>query len=163
MMPSMEGRASSARIERREGKRKSDQAKTTNTSESRREFPGDVRIEECLSKTGQASVSVEGAEHAPVTFWTSDGSQREGTTPRVNGEMLFVESKRMVPVGGELTISLPSMERQSAEQELAEGVVMWHCPLGDEFENQGGFGVRIQKHWPKGPGSDLVGGPKEPT
>ncbi|NJN36883.1 MAG: hypothetical protein HC794_07280 [Nitrospiraceae bacterium] len=105
--------------------------------------------------------SAHSREHGPVTFWTPDGSRHAGMTPRVSGEMIFIESERMVPVGTDITVSLAPLEKQSEAQELAEGTVVWHCPLGDEFENHGGVGVRLQRRWPKGPG--LVGGMKEPA
>jgi hypothetical protein len=168
MLPVEETRANGGRNEgneRRTGERRMNQAK----SRERGPFEGgtvfignDVRRgHDWMSRIHEVGASNRSGEHNPVTFWTTDGSRHEGMTPRFTGEMLFIESKHMVPVGGELTISLATREGQSAGQELAEGIVMWHCPLGDEFENQGGFGVRLQRRWPKEAGSDLTGGPKE--
>lgn len=161
MMQSMEGREGGGRNERSAEECRSDQAKTTGAFESGTEVFRDVRTKSWQSRIREVGMSAVGGGHAPVTFWTPDGSRHEGTSPRVNGEMLFVESKRMVPVGGHLTISLAPREGQSAGQDLSEGIVEWHCPLGDEFDNTGGFGVRIQRRWPKGPGSDLASRPKE--
>lgn len=96
-----------------------------------------------------------------MTFWTPDGSRHMGMTPRVSGEMLFIESKQMVPVGTDITVSLASAEEQSVGQEIVEGTVVWQCPLGDEFKHQGGVGVRLKRCWPKGPG--IGGGSKEPV
>lgn len=161
MMPRLEGGASGRRDERRAGERRSDEAKTRGAFERATEFFGDVLMEGPQPRIRVVGVAPGGETHEPVTFWTADGSRHEGTMPPVNGEMLFVESKRMVPVGGKLTVSLVPREGQSTGQELFEGTVMWHCPHGDEFENHGGVGVRLQGRWPKGPGFDQAGGPKE--
>jgi len=161
MMPRMDGRVSSGRDERRAGERRSNQAKTRGVSESATDFFGDVLMEGSQPRIREVGIAPGGETHEPVTFWTTDGSCHEGTMMRVNGEMLFIESERMFTVGSELTVSLATNEGQSAAEELAEGIVVWHCPLGDEYENKGGFGVRLKRRWPKGPVSDMAGGPKE--
>lgn len=161
MMPRMEGGVSSRRDERRAGERRSDEAKTRGAFESATELFGDVFMDGTQLRSREVGGAPGGESHEPVTFWTADGTRHEGMTPCVKGEMLFVESKRMVPVGGKLTVSLAPREGQSTGQELSEGIVVWHCPFGDEFENLGGFGVRLQGRWPKGPA--LVAGAKEPA
>lgn len=161
MMPRMDGRVSSGRDERRAGERRSNQAKTRGASESATGLLVDNTMDGWQPQVREVGMPTRGGEHGPVTFWTTDGSCHEGMTMRMNGEMLFIESERMFPVGSELTVSLAPNEGQSAAEELAEGIVVWHCPLGDEYENKGGFGVRLKRRWPKGPVSDMAGGPKE--
>jgi len=48
--------------------------------------------------------AVNGTNHIPVTFWGPDGGRYEGMSPHVTGEVVFVESKRMVLVETEVTI-----------------------------------------------------------
>lgn len=168
MLPMEQARASGGRNdgnERRTGERRMTQAKSRERGPFERGtvFIGDDvrRGHDWMSRVHEVGVSDRSEEHNPVTFWTLDGSRHAGMTPCVRGEMIFIESERMVPVGTDITVSLAPVEKQSDAQELAEGTVVWHCPLGDEFENQGGFGVRLQRRWPKGP--SLVGGTKEPA
>jgi Tfp pilus assembly protein PilZ len=114
-----------------------------------------------ISQVREAGESNRTKEHSPVTFWTLDGNCHAGTTPRMGRGVIFVESSVAVPVGMEITLTLAPVEKPSDAQELAEGTVVWHCPLGDEFENQGGFGVIIRRQWPKGPDSESAVGLKE--
>ena len=163
MMTMEETRASSGPNERRAGERRMNHVR----SSEREPFEGGTafiedtarRGDDGMSRVSEAGMSDRRGMHSLVTFWTPDGSRHAGMAPRVNGEMIFIESKRMVPVDTDITVSLAPVEKQSDGQELAEGTVVWHCPRPDQFERQGGFGVRLKRRWPKGPG--LVGGPKE--
>lgn len=119
------------------------------------------RVQDGMSQVREAGEFNRSEAHSPVTFWTLDGSCHAGTTPHMGGGVIFVESRLMVPVGTEITVSLAPVGKPSDAQELAEGTVVWHCPLGDEFENEGGFGVLIQRQWPKGPTSESAVGLKE--
>lgn len=165
MLNMEEARSNSGRNERRAGEHRMNQA----TNREMGPFEGGTvflggdsgRGHELMTRVREIGSPNRSEEHHPVTFWTPDGSRHAGMTPRVSGEMIFIESERMVPVGTDITVSLAPLEKQSEAQELAEGTVVWHCPLGDEFENHGGVGVRLQKRWPKGP--SLVGGMKEPA
>jgi hypothetical protein len=118
------------------------------------------RCRDWISPVGEAGGSDRSGGHKPVTFWTLDGSYHAGTTPYIGGVMIFVESRIAVPVGTEVTVSLAPVEKQSDAQDLAEGTVVWSCPLGDEFENQGGFGVLLRRQWPD---SGSAVGQKEAT
>ena len=92
--------------------------------------------------------AVSGTNRIPVTFWMPDGSCYEGTAPHVAGEVLFVESNRLVPVGTEVTIRLTSPNEVSLNWGVAEGAVVWNCPVADQFKNREGFGVCLQGCWP---------------
>jgi hypothetical protein len=118
---------------------------------------------EGISRVREAGAFDRSGGHKPVTFWTLDGSCHAGTTPHIGGVVIFVESRIAVPVGTEVTVSLAPVEKQSDAQDLAEGTVVWSCPLGDEFENQGGFGVLLRRQWPKWPDSGSALGQTEAT
>lgn len=85
----------------------------------------------------------------PVTFWGSDGSYHEGMSPHVVGGVVFVESKRLVPAGTEITIRLAPPADVSVDWGVAKGTVVWNCPAADHFQNLKGFGVSIQGCWPQ--------------
>ena len=163
MLTMEETRASSGPNERRAGERRMNHVR----SSERGPFEGGTAViedtargdDDGMARVRGAGLSDRREMRSPVTFWMPDGSCHAGMTPRVNGEMIFIESERMVPVDTDITVSLAPVEKQSDAQELAEGTVVWHCPRPDQFERQGGFGVRLKRRWPKGPG--LVGGPKE--
>lgn len=89
----------------------------------------------------------EGRHHRKLLVWDQDGNCRDGKTPCVGNPTMFVESTWMAPVGSEVTISLVPEEADAVGQELSRGMVVWHCPLDDEFRNQAGFGVLFQRQW----------------
>lgn len=95
-----------------------------------------------------------------VTFWIPDGSCHEGVVFHRGHGVVFVESKRMVPVGAEVTIRLRSPEDDSTDCGLVEGTVVWQCPSADDFKNREGFGVSVQGRWPKLAGPDETEGTK---
>jgi len=101
---------------------------------------------------GRFDRTVNGATRVPVTFWMPDGSCDEGMTRHVGGEVMFIESKRIVPIGTEVTISLTTQNDAAIGEGVAEGVVVWACPTGDQFQNGEGFGVSLQGCWPQQPG-----------
>jgi Tfp pilus assembly protein PilZ len=101
---------------------------------------------------GQVDRAANGTNPVSVTFWMPDGSCYEGMTRYVGGKVMFIESKRVVPVGTEVTIRLTAPNDVSAEWDVAEGVVVWACPTGDQFQNGEGFGVSLQGCWPQQPG-----------
>jgi len=114
----------------------------------------------------QASVREEGLQeegrrHPKLLVWDEDGSCHEGRTPGIGNTTMFVESTWMAPVGSEVTMSVVPREGDAVGQELVTGTVVWHCPLGDEFKNQAGFGVLLQRHRPQGLGPDITDGSKE--
>jgi len=147
--------------ERRAGERRKDSAAWMGAADGGAVIHSDGVEQADERRLRKSTDSAHSGEHGPVTFWTPDGIHHAGKTPRVNGDFLFIESKQMVPIGTDITVCLAPVEELSAGEEIAEGTVVWHCPLGDEFNHQGGVGVRLKRRWPKGPG--LVGGPKEPT
>jgi len=102
-----------------------------------------------------------GTKHVPVTFWVSDGSCAEGKTHHVGGEFIFIESKRVVPVGTGVTIRLTPPNDASADWGVANGIVAWHCPAEDHFRNREGFGVCLQGRWPQPSGPTEKSNPKE--
>lgn len=103
----------------------------------------------------------EGRRHRRLLVWDQDGNCREGKTPCFGKAMMFIESTWMAPIGSDITISLVPAEEELVGQELAKGKVVWHCPQGDEFGNQEGFGVLFQQQRPQSSGPDTVRGPKE--
>jgi len=158
-MLAMELRAGGGRDERRLSDRR----------RSEREGAGDPGTEVIL-KDGTDAGRASGREgdlvgkdqpHRKLVFWTQDGSCYEGSTPHLGGTLIFVESTWMAPLGTELTISLVPKEEHIVGQELGRGMVVWHCPFGDEFKNQGGFGVAFQRQWPREHCLAPVGTPRE--
>lgn len=105
----------------------------------------------------------EGKRHHAVRWKMSGGSCHEGTTPKIGNTTIFVESKEMAPVGTEVVISFVPKREEAVAKELVQGTVVWHCPLGDAFQNQAGFGVSLQQHAPKKLALDIVDGPKKAT
>ncbi len=67
----------------------------------------------------------------------------------------------MAPVGSEITISLVPEEEDAVGHELTRGMVVWHCPLGEEFRNQPGFGVLFERQCPELPNPEPPNGLKE--
>ncbi|MBK5282046.1 MAG: hypothetical protein JJE16_08170 [Nitrospiraceae bacterium] len=110
---------------------------------------------------GQGDHAVNGTNHVPVTFWVPDGSCAEGKTHHVGGEVIFIESKRVVPVGTEVTIRLISSNDALVNWGVAKGIVAWQCPAEDQFRNREGFGVCLQGRWPQPPGPTEMSDPKE--
>ena len=104
---------------------------------------------------------VSGEARIPVTFWVPDGSCFEGVTPHVADEILFVESKQVVPVDTAVTIRIASSNDGSVNWALAKGTVVWNCPDGDQFKNRQGFGVCLQGRWPQPLGQTKPDGSKE--
>ncbi len=121
---------------------------------------GDVRTDGPYGGGGQAA---NGTNLIPVTFWGPDGSCYEGMSPRVAGEVIFVESKRLIPVDTEVTIRFTLPDDVLVNRGVAKGTVVWHCTLGDHFKNRKGFGVCIQGRWPQSPGPTGNDGSKETT
>lgn len=108
------------------------------------------------AKRGQGSLSTEnhreqGGRHRKLLVWDQDGQCHEGTTGCIRRAMMFIESTWMAPVGSEITISLVPEEEDAVGRELTRGMVVWHCPLGDEFRNQPGFGVLFERQCPQLP------------
>ncbi len=114
-------------------------------------------------KSTPPSVSVEnhregGRRHQKLLVWDQDGNCHEGKMPCLRSTTVFVESTWLSPIGSDVTISLVPSEEDSVGQELAKGMVVWHCPQDDEFGNQAGFGVLFQRQWLQSPGPDAAGG-----
>jgi hypothetical protein len=95
-----------------------------------------------------------------VTFWIPDGSCHEGVVLHRGDGMVFVESKRMVPVGTEVTIRLRSPDDDWTDCGVVEGTVVWQCPSEDDFKNRKGFGVSARGRWPMLPGPAETEGTK---
>ncbi|MDZ4732529.1 MAG: hypothetical protein SGJ16_02950 [Nitrospirota bacterium] len=110
---------------------------------------------------GQGDRAVNGTNHVPVTFWVPDGSCAEGKTHHVEGDVIFIESKRVVPVGTGVTIRLSLPNDAVAGWGIAEGSVVWNCPSVDQFRNREGFGVCLQGRWPQPPGPTEMSDPEE--
>jgi len=110
---------------------------------------------------GQGDRDVNGTNHVLVTFWVQDGSCAEGKTHHVGGDDIFIESKRVVPVGTGVTIRLSLPNDAAADRGIAEGSVVWNCPSVDQFRNREGFGVCLQGRWPQPPGPTEMSDSKE--
>lgn len=121
-----------------------------------------ILIDEERTKGSQSDSSsiVGGANPAVVIFRMPDGSCEEGITRHLGGNVMFIESKRMVPVGTAVTISLTQQKESMADWGVAEGAVIWTCPMGDQFNNRAGFGVCLQGYWPQLPQAAEVLGPR---
>lgn len=111
--------------------------------------------------SGEVARAVNGTNHTPVTFWGSDGTCYEGMSPHVTGEVIFVESKQLVPVETEVTIRVTSPSEGMVNQGVVTGTVIWQCPSSDLFKNLQGFGVCFQSRWPQPPGPTGSAGPRE--
>jgi hypothetical protein len=107
---------------------------------------------------GQAANSMN---PIPVVFWGPDGSCYEGMSPHVAGEVIFVESKQLIPVDTEVTIRFASPDDVFVNRGVAKGTVVWHCTSSDDFKSRKGFGVCLQGRWPQPPGPAGNDGPKE--
>lgn len=103
----------------------------------------------------------EGKHHRKLLVWDQDGNCREGKTPCVGNTTMFVESTWLGPIGSGITISFVPGEEDAVGQELARGMVVWHCPRDDEFGNQAGFGILFQREWLQSSGLDSAIGRKE--
>jgi hypothetical protein len=113
------------------------------------------------SSSGEVAPAANDTNHIPVTFWGSDGTCYEGKSPHVTGEVIFVESKQLVPLETEVTIRVASPSEGMVNQGVVTGTVIWQCPSSDLFKNLQGFGVCFQSRWPQPPGSTGSAGPRE--
>jgi hypothetical protein len=121
----------------------------------------DAQSNRSLVQKGRAD---GGMDHIPVTFWMPDGSSHEGMTPCIGGQVIFIESKQAVQLGTEISIKLTTKEDEAdSKWEVTEGIVVWHCPLEDDFKNRAGFGVSLRGGWPKPSCPTETGGSKEPA
>jgi hypothetical protein len=111
--------------------------------------------------SGEVARAANDTNHIPVTFWGSDGTCYEGKSPHVTGEVIFVESKQLVPLETEVTIRVASPSEGMVNQGVVTGTVIWQCPSSDLFKNLQGFGVCFQSRWPQPPGSTGSAGPRE--
>jgi hypothetical protein len=111
--------------------------------------------------SGEVAPAANGTNHIPVTFWGSDGSCYEGMSPHVTGEVMFVESKQLVPVETEVTIRVTSPSEGMVNQGVVTGTVIWQCPSSDLFKNLQGFGVCFQSRWSQPSGPTGSAGPRE--
>lgn len=100
-------------------------------------------------------------KRTPVTFWGADGSCYDGAVPKMNGEVVFIESRDLVPVSSEITIRLRPQHEGEVEWGVATGIVLWRCPGEDHFMNRKGFGVCIQSRWSQPSGVSETNGAKE--
>ena len=110
---------------------------------------------------GQVHRAVRGTKHVPVTFWVPDGSCAAGKTHHIGDEVIFIESKRVVPVDTEVAIRLNPANEVLVNWGVANGTVVSHCPAEDHFRNREGFGVCLQGRWPQPPGLTELNDPKE--
>lgn len=102
----------------------------------------DAQLERSLVQKGRAD---GGPEHVPVTFLMPDGSSHRAMTPRVGRSTMFIESNQAVQLGTEVTIRLTATQDEVVNKgRVAEGIVVWHCPLDDQFMNRAGFGVSLR-------------------
>ena len=76
-------------------------------------------------------------------FSTLDGKSYEGIMTRSSGALIFIQSKKMVPVGQEITVDFTPVE--GSGRESVDGTVVWQCFDEDEFGNLAGFGVRLHR------------------
>ena len=101
---------------------------------------------------GNVAPAANGANHIPVTVWGPDGSCFEGMCPQVTGELIFVESKQLLPVETEVTIRFTPPNEDLVNRGVVKGIVVWQCLSSDHFKNRKGFGVCLQGRWPQSPG-----------
>ena len=107
----------------------------------------DAQSNRLLVQKGRAD---GGMDHIPVTFWMPDGISHEGMTPRIGSTVIFIESKQAVQLGTEVTIRLTATQDEAVRKSgVAEGIVVWHCPLDDHFKNRAGFGVSLHSGHPQ--------------
>lgn len=113
--------------------------------------------------SGEGGCSANGMNHVPVTLWGPDGICYEGMCPHIDitGEVIFVETKHLVPVGTEVTIRFTPPNDVLDNRGVVNGTVVWHCLSSDHFKNQKGFGVFIKDHRPQTSGPSVSDGPKE--
>jgi len=78
----------------------------------------------------------------PVIVSTSDGHSHEGIVTEVAGAVLFIETRKMVSVGEDVTID--GIAREGRDKQSVEGTVVWQCVREDEFGNQSGFAVCLK-------------------
>jgi Tfp pilus assembly protein PilZ len=91
----------------------------------------------------QADIVNGDRKRQAVTFLTSDGKSYEGVMTRSSGEIIFIQSKKMVPVGQEITVDVTPVDGSGRESVV--GTVVWQCFDEDEFGNLAGFGVRLHR------------------
>lgn len=103
---------------------------------------GTTVIQDVEAAREQTDGPASGFGSIPVSFWQRDGGCHEGTVPALTaGKVLFIESKRCVPVGTDVTLRLMLPAGGAVEGRLLQGTVIWHCPSGDHFAHRKGFGV----------------------
>ncbi len=90
---------------------------------------------------------VDDGSPVSVTFWMPDGSCDEGKARHVDRNVMFIESKRTLPVGTEVRIRITRLAEEVADWGLGEGTVVWACPSVDQFNNREGFGVSFRGCW----------------
>lgn len=98
---------------------------------------------------GERRHAVSEGRRIPVTFWAADGSCHEGTIPKLNREVLFVESAQPFPVSAEITLRFAVPIEGELDGGVATGTVIWVCHEEDHFMNRKGFGLRLQSRWPQ--------------
>ena len=81
----------------------------------------------------------------PVTVSAPDGKSHEGMVTGVVGQVMFIESKSMMPVGRE--VGIHHVRTEDSTRKPVFGIVAWQCVSEDEFGNQAGFAVCLQGHW----------------
>ena len=150
--------ASSGRSERTGGERRKSEANGVGAPGVRLMLMESADMTKAAGREGG-----EGRRHHKLMWRIADGSDHEGTTPKIGDATIFVESKTMAPVGTEVIISFVSNEEKPIDQELVQGTVVWRCPLGDAFQNRAGFGVLLQQQTPNRPALDILDGPTEAT
>lgn len=112
---------------------------------------------------GDGGCSADGMNHVPVTFWGPEGNCYEGMSPHIDitGEVMFVESKHLVPVGTEVTVRFTPPNDVLVNRGVVRGTVVWQCLSSDHFKNRKGFGVLFKDHHPQVSGPTESDGPKE--
>lgn len=145
--------------ERRSGDRRKSEERGVGVSGANPVLPASLR--RSRSSVNAESHREEGRQHRKLLVWDQDGNCREGKTPCVGNTTMFVESTWLAPIGSDITISLVPGEEDAVGQELARGVVVWHCPWGDEFGSQAGFGLLFQREWLQSSGPDSANSRKE--
>ena len=117
-----------------------------------------------VERSGSSGEGGQGANATPpilVTFWGPDGSCYEGMSPHITGEVIFIESKRLIPVDSEVTIRFTAPDDVLVNRGIVKGTVVWHCTSSDDFKSRKGFGVCLQDRWPQPPGPTGDDGSKE--
>jgi hypothetical protein len=81
----------------------------------------------------------------PVTVRAANGDQYPGAAARLANGAIYIECRRLPPLGSEVTVKPDGLRArlEAAEWHAAGGTVIWRCPHEDRFGFAKGFGIRL--------------------